>query len=161
MAFPFVLSMGWALLLSVFIFSSSNSLNRETMIFLSAAWGPVTFVYLVGKAKNSAAKKGKDSLHSQSGVPPDSKFLHWENNTGIALNADASTITVRMGDKVKTYKFSDVRKWWVVNAYGGHFHVLFKDIDDPEWRIVMVAEQTRNRWMEILRQAINEDGLTA
>lgn len=40
-------------------------------------------------------------------------------------------------------------------ASGLFVHV--RDIDMPEWRIDMPNEQNQRRWMEILRQAINND----
>ena len=38
-----------------------------------------------------------------------------------------------------------------------HFFVTVRDIDNPKWRIAMSDSNTQARWMEILRQSINED----
>ena len=34
--------------------------------------------------------------------------------------------------------------------------VLVKDVENPRWRIAMKDEGTQARWMEILRQEVNE-----
>jgi hypothetical protein len=36
------------------------------------------------------------------------------------------------------------------------FFVTVRDVDNPKWRIEMRDEATQARWMEILRQEINE-----
>lgn len=85
----------------------------------------------------------------------------------------------------KTYSFSDIRSWRTNIATGGTFvgqqsvataahnymtqrkneeesglFVEVRDIDCPEWRIGFKADKHREltlkRWMEILRQIINE-----
>lgn len=43
------------------------------------------------------------------------------------------------------------------NAKASGFYIKVKDIDHPEWRIEMPNAQNQNRWMEILRQTINND----
>lgn len=37
--------------------------------------------------------------------------------------------------------------------------INIKDVDHPEWRVSMQSKDDRNRWFEILNQALNEGGV--
>lgn len=58
----------------------------------------------------------------------------------------------------KIYLFSDVREWETRNGLGKNsgLYVSVKDVDHPKWRIEMKDDGIQARWMEILRQEINE-----
>ena len=43
------------------------------------------------------------------------------------------------------------------NRQASGLFVRVRDIDRPEWRIDMPSEKNQKRWMEILRQTINND----
>lgn len=135
-------------------------------------------------AKRSAIQS---AMLNAAGVTPNTGFNHAEEDSGIALNREARTLTLLSDGKWKTYPFSDIREWKTnlttpdrVFAVGGNavqmgtivganitaneraalatgLFVTVKDIEFPKWRIAMANETTQARWMEILRQEINED----
>ena len=39
------------------------------------------------------------------------------------------------------------------------FYVFVRDIENPKWRVSMQFGDTRAKWMEIMEQAISEDGV--
>lgn len=106
--------------------------------------------------------------------------------TGIGLDPDRRMVKLIEGKKEKEYPFSDVREWETNLASGGSvvhlsgglagglmagahnagvaarnrresgLFVKVRDIDNPVWRIDMLRKADQERWMEILRQKINE-----
>jgi hypothetical protein len=125
-------------------------------------------------------------LHA-AGVTPDTGCNHAEQDSGIAINRQARTLTLLSDGKWKTYPFSDIREWETklstpdrVFAVGGGavqmgaiageniraaeraalatgLFVTVKDIENPKWRVAMSNQTTQARWMEILRQELNDD----
>lgn len=121
-----------------------------------------------------------------AGVSPNAGWDHSEQDSGVAINMAARTLTLLSNGKSKTYPFSDVREWSTnlatarqVVPIGGGFagavamgsaniaaglqaasatglFVTVRDIENPKWRIEMSSEAVQARWMEILEQAINE-----
>jgi hypothetical protein len=116
---------------------------------------------------------------------PASRLIHIEKLTGIALDTTARVVYVGHGDLSKAYSFEDVREWnsrhetagefvgagnipSALNALGANLRAsrqaaantgLFlrvRDTNAPEWRISMKRKADRDRWFEILTQAINE-----
>lgn len=115
------------------------------------------------------------------------KYSHMEGHTGIALVPDERVIRLKNGPFIKQYTFADVRAWRVNSQSGGGIintstnlassvaaasansrirrenqqasglFVQMRDIDMPEWRIDMPSQQQQARWMEIMRQLINDD----
>ena len=113
-------------------------------------------------------------------------FEHGEDDSGIAVNPGARTVTLLLAGSWKTYPFADVRKWRTtlvrpgqagfvggnlgsaVAAMGAEANMrreaaadtgLFvevRDVDRPKWRVAMRNEAVQARWMEILNQEINE-----
>lgn len=179
---------GWAFLLTLAAFGNSREGFLVFMITISAGWAPVGFMFLLGRRKKAKAMKVKSEASSQSGIPVDSRFFHWEGDTGLALNESRQTITVAVGPNVKTYKFNEIRDWSVRSETAGQvvpigggvaggiaagaasigagiradantgLFLSVKDIENPTWRISMMDKKTREVWFEILTQAINEGG---
>lgn len=109
-----------------------------------------------------------------------SDYSHIYNDTAIAINRESSTIFLANKHDRKTYSFDDVREWrynlatmrpggGVGEAIGelirikneSGLFVAVKDIDFPEWRIEFKQdskiEGELKRWMEIMRQCINNN----
>lgn len=100
--------------------------------------------------------------------------------TGIGIYPDKRTLLLMQDKKQKEYSFADIRRWEINLQTGGNvvgqgvavaaanFHaarentkasglfVEVRDIDHPVWRINMLKKSDQQRWMEILRQFINE-----
>ena len=109
------------------------------------------------------------------------KYCFSSEGSAIAACPDRKLLRLTDGKKQKEYAFADVRSWDSNLATGGHFisggaaalghnirtnrenkknsglFVHVRDIDDPVWRINMLAAQDQQRWMEILRQTVNDD----
>ena len=178
----YVLFGGWALLVGMsglFGHFESGLLN---LLFIVVGFGPISLVMYFAsrsKAKNSAVFA--EAL-AAAGSRPDNgfDFFDAESGTGMALNREARTLTMIGNRTWKTYPFGDIREWsssresgGLVAGRGAHgaamivgaaaqaqarsgFFVIVKDIDHPRWRVVMHDVGMQRRWMEILRQEINE-----
>ena len=159
--------------------------NRDNLPFfwwILIVYGPIAiyrgFIAL-GSLKQAQAKQ---AFLASAGT---AKYSHFENNSGIAIDPTAGTLTLRSGVTTKSYSFTDVREWTNAQAtpatfipMGGlanglaagaatlgaaanaaaqtGFFVKVRDVDSPEWRVSMVKKTDRDRWSEILEQEINE-----
>jgi hypothetical protein len=103
---------------------------------------------------------------------------------GIAVNGRTQQLALISGGNSKVYGFSDVRKWEASFERPGHvsnavniasalaadaanlrmqreakantgLFITVRDVDHPIWRIPLLDKTQQNRWMEILRQTIN------
>lgn len=83
-------------------------------------------------------------------------------HSGIALNLATKTValSVTIGGAGTKYSFDRIRSW-DSDAAKGVFFVITRESygDDKRWRIEMPSKDDRNRWTEIFRQAMSEDGL--
>lgn len=124
------------------------------------------------------------AMLQEAGVSQGSGFDHAEADTAIALNKQAKTLSLLMGGFCKTYPYAAIREWQSiketassvvgVGVAGGlaavgasermkrdaaantGFFVTVRDVENPKWRIEMKDEGTQDRWMELLRQEVNE-----
>lgn len=103
---------------------------------------------------------------------------------GIAVSSQTQQIALISGGNSKVYGFGDVRKWETSFERPGHvsnavniasalaadaanlrmqreakantgLFITVRDVDHPVWRIPLLDKPQQARWMEILRQAIN------
>ena len=116
-----------------------------------------------------------------SEIPDGYKYGFQSEGTAIAACPERRVLKLTDGKKQREYVFSDVRSWDTNRETGGHFisggmaalghnirtnrenkrnsglFVHVRDIDNPVWRINMLQEKDQPRWMEILRQTLNDD----
>jgi hypothetical protein len=102
-------------------------------------------------------------------------------NTAIAIYPDRKILLLKQGSMKKEYAFSDVRGWETNIQSGGQIYaggstalgmnirtarenknasglfVTVRDINTPVYRINMLKKADQQRWMEILRQLINNE----
>lgn len=112
--------------------------------------------FLIHRAsKREAVHK---AMLQEAGVAQGSGFDHAEADTGIAINKQAKTLSLLIGGFYKTYPYSDIREWQApgTDLNKPSFIVTVRDVDTPKWFISMSDKPTQARWMEILRQEINE-----
>lgn len=113
------------------------------------------------------------------------------NNTGIALSTDRQVVKLKEKKNIKEYAFTDIREWECNLASGGEIvftggsfsggmavlgenrrnknrnvaasglFVTVRDIDNPVWRVEMLDKKSQQRWMEIMRQCVNESPVAA
>ena len=139
-------------------------------------------LYIKGANKQKLKERGK--FISELPELKSADYSHVYAGTAIALNKSSQTLFLADGVAQKNYPFADVRKWnyevltggGVVgtglqaaghnrrvnqaNREGSGFFVEVRDIDHPKWHIRFEYDRKIEtellRWMEILRQHINE-----
>ena len=148
----------------------------------SLVLGALPLLALLGFTTWRWSKKlGKQhEVLEKSGLAHGTGYDHSEKYTAIAINPELRTLTLGDGESVKTYAYEDVRSWEARSekgalVYGGGmagaaatlanakraqdntgFFVTVRDIDNPIWRIAMKNDKDQARWMELLRQQIND-----
>ena len=152
---------------------------------LLVGMAPLALLIRSGQARKARWARVHADMLAAAGVGP-VDFQHGEDDSGIALNRSARTVTLLDAGHWKTYPFDEVRGWKAylvrpgqVGAIGGNLgsavaamgaeanmkrdakagtglFVEVRDIDRARWRVAMKDERTQARWMEILRQEINE-----
>ena len=161
-----------------------RNFEEKFIFFLIAAAPAVLLIWYLGKRASNRQAAHAAMLQSV-GVAQGTGCDHAEGDSGIAINKQANTLTMRVGGHTKTYAFDDVRTWeWVKERAGevvgtGNFmgntaaaganwraakaaaantgfFVTVRDVDNPRWRIEMKDTGTQARWMELLRQELNE-----
>ncbi|QJE02531.1 DUF4755 domain-containing protein [Massilia forsythiae] len=160
------------------------------LVTLAVGWAPAGFLawFAMNRAKRRQALH--QQMLAAIGVAGDRGFDHAEEGTGIALNQAKRVVAVLADGSYREYRYEQVRQWSireeragaVVPAFGvasgvaaaganarmardalantGLF-LTVKDVDRPGWRVAMKDARTRERWMELLRQEINEGGVAA
>lgn len=148
--------------------------------------GPFIRIWLSNsKRKASWAKLYREMLEA-GGVAPGQGRDHFEQGTGIAFNPQTRKLLLLADGVYKSYDYGEVREWVdqearartsivvgggmagslasVALAAGGDanatentgFFVGVRDRVHSKWRISMKDKATRERWMEVLRQEVNE-----
>lgn len=161
----------------------------EALATLAIAWGPGGLLawFLVNRANGRNALR--EGVLREAGIAPGRGFDHTEGGSGIALNPTAKTLSLWADGCAKRYDYAEVREWvaqyekageivgvglqGAMAAGGANFRagraakantglfVTVRDVEHPKWRVAMRDKTTQARWMEILRQEINEGGVSA
>jgi hypothetical protein len=101
----------------------------------------------------AAADRNFAKLLRMAGMEGAETLGHQELETAIAVDPRQRKILLSAGGAAKAYGYGDVRSW---STRHEGISVFVRDIDHAEWRISTVANRDQARWMEILRQEINE-----
>ena len=186
------LAWSWAVIVGGFGFLLSMYGGRGgpgpigALLSLAIGAAPLCLLFWLGQQRRAGWAEVHARMLAEAGVAAGSGYEHGEEDSGIAVNRQARTVTLLHAGSWKTYPFSDVRAWkgYKVRpgqslAVGGNLssHVaamgaearakqeaaadtgLFvevRDIDRPRWRVAMKDERAQLRWIELLRQEINE-----
>lgn len=173
------------LLLFVFLAAKGRDAYESTQIFLTGLLGcGACFagwkLFWLQDTRQELAENELSSLPELQAAD----YKHVFNTSAIALNKSNQTLFLVDGTARKNYAFEDIRKWNYTFLTGGRvvggglqhgafnqqvnqanrdgsgFFVEVRDIDHPKWHIKFQhdskAETELLRWMEILRQNINE-----
>lgn len=153
------------------------------------AWGPAILLAWFAVARALRRERLHDEALSAIGVAKGTGFDHAEDGSGIAINPKSKSIVLVGDGGYRTYGYGEIRSWVNqderpsgVAGYGvggsvqaaahnvraareaaantGLF-VEVRDVERPRWRVAMKDRTTRARWMELLRQEINEGGASA
>lgn len=140
-----------------------------------------TLMMLAGAALFAIGLARAQTANESAAVADGYKYCFNSEGSAIAACPERRLLRLTDGKKQKEYPFADVRSWDSNLATGGHFisggmaavghnirisgenkrnsglFVHVRDIDNPVWRINMLAAQDQQRWMEILRQTVNDD----
>lgn len=171
----------WALYYGL---GSLDSPRHAPFLWPVIALAPLALLFWAKLQTAKANNAGHTAILKESGVAQGLGFDHTEGGTGIAINKEAQTLTLHAGGHSKTYAYADVRNWESVKERAGEvvgvagfagiaalasnsrakkeaeantgFFVTVRDVDNPIWRIEMKDKGMQARWMEILRQEINE-----
>lgn len=112
--------------------------------------------------KANKTKKANDIRSEIAEITGNSKLIHIEKDTALALNQSKAEVLVAKPGLMKKYSYTDIRQWRERTELGDEgISLMVRDIDIPEWKIVMRDKADRNRWFEILTQEINEGGIAA
>jgi hypothetical protein len=164
-------SVVWGLLLSL-VAGAAGGMGVIAM--LGVAWAPLAAC--VWYALHRAAERERTHMRAmeQGGVAPGQGFDHTEGASGIGLNGKDRLITLHEGGFVKTYPYSDVRSFerkkltgsarlqdQMKDAAASGMFLEMRDTEKPMWRVEMKELGTQQRWLEILRQEVNEGGAAA
>ena len=170
---------------AVFFFFHGRGEGFAAFCILLVGIAPLVLLIWAGQARKARWGRVHADMLAAAGVGP-GDFEHGEDDSGIAINRSARTVTLLDAGHWKTYPFDDVRGWKAylvrpgqVGAMGGNLgsavaamsaeanmerdakastglFVEVRDVDRARWRVAMKDERTQARWMEILRQEINE-----
>lgn len=151
------------------------------------AWAPASLLLWFAMHRASQRDASHPQMLQEAGMTPGMGFDYAQEGTGIAINKQSKTLSLQINGFSKTYPYADVREWVSQEERAGQvvavglqglaalganaraakdaeantgFFVTVRDIDNPQWRIAMKDKPTRARWMELLRQEINEGGTT-
>jgi hypothetical protein len=138
--------------------------TKGTFLFLLSALAPAGLLMGVSMARTNKHTERFRKILRETGVDEGSGFEYSENGTGIAVNNQSKTITLLANDSSKTFPYADIREWGTAKEDTSTFQfdkswfftLTVRDKDNPKWRIFMGDSGTRDRWMELMRQEINE-----
>lgn len=175
----------WGLIVSAMAPFADGGLAK--LAVLAVGWAPVACLAWFAMNRSKRRQALHQEMLAAVGVAQGRGFDHAEDGTGIALNQTKRAVAVLADGSYREYGYEQVRQWSireeragsVVPAFGvangvaaagasarmardarantGLF-LTVKDLDRPGWRVAMKDARTRERWMELLRQEINESG---
>ena len=178
----------WGLIFSMFVpFAGGGLPALGVFLFAWMPTGLLVWFVLHRAGKRQALHL---EMLAAAGVAPGTGFDHSEDGTGIALNRSERVLVLLADGAFKSYDYEQIRNWaiqeerpgTVVPAFGvangiaaagasarmareakantGLF-LEVKDLERPQWRVAMKEKMVRARWMELLRQEVNEGGAVA
>ena len=144
-------------------------------------------IWMYTKGKNKQEIEGNKILISELPEFKNADYCHIYAGTAISISKLNQTLFLAQDKIHKTYSFADVRTWSFVNLAGGDgivggtalqnfaanksvhnynttrsgLFIQVRDIEMPKWQIKFPydanLDASLNRWMEILRQLLNEE----
>ena len=133
-------------------------------------WLPIVLDYF------GARRRGRDDAWGE-----DYQYYWFGKSTAIAACPKRKSVKLQNGKITKTYSIADIRNWesnlqsggmgshmgaanigvGIDNARASGLFVTVKDVDHAVWRIAMLDPKVQARWMEIMRQVVNESDVPA
>ncbi len=176
----------WALVFSMFVPAAGSEVGGMAALGVALfAWAPTGLLVWFVFHRAGQREKLHRAMLKAAGVAPGTGFDHSEDGTGIALSRERRMVVLLADGGYEGYDYEQIRNWTiqeerpgtVVPAFGvangivaagasarmareakantGLF-LTVKDLERPQWRVAMREPMVRARWMELLRQEINE-----
>lgn len=183
----YFITLPWAFFIGgtgVFSFMNGGLPKLMCLVMIVVGFGPLFMQRRSAGRAKGRANAAHAAMLASAGVAPGAGYEHALGDTAIAINTKARTLSLRVGEKWKTYPFADIREWRVSKHTAGQvvagnvtgamaalgpnirasrdadaatgLFVTVRDIDNPQWRIAMYDVATQAKWMEILQQSVNE-----
>lgn len=178
----------WGLVFSMFVPFAGGGL--AALGVFAFAWAPTGALVWFVLHRAGQREKLHRAMLDAAGVAQGTGFDHAEDGTGIALNRSKRELALLADGEWRTYGYEQIREWAIqaqkagtvvagfgvvngISAAGASARMareakantgLFltvKDLARPQWRVAMKEPMVRARWMELLRQEINEGGVAA
>lgn len=172
----------------VFHVAGSGERGLMWLFAMAFAWTPLALLIWFVVWRAGKRDKWHAQLMADHGVPPGAGLDHQERGDGVMLDPKGKRLVVYNGGDWRAYAYADVRQWEAVTetagavapvgglpnqlagmgmaignarraAKGTGLFITVRDVKNPRWRITMSRERDRDRWMEILRQELNEGGV--
>lgn len=177
-------TLGW-------LFSGGQAHGGYAIFMIVIGFGPLVFTirrYRSIKSKWTGAYSEMLRVLATGGSID---YQHWQPNSGIAINRKTKMVGLCQTGVWIVYHYSSVRSWERVSATAGRtpaytgslvgqaaalsdavgaarraagesgLFVEVADVDHPRWHIMMSDPNVQAKWMEILRQEVNESRAAA
>ncbi len=167
----------------LFFFVHDRNQGGAAFAALLAGMAPLAGLMWFLQARRARWRREHGQMLAAAGVAPGG-LEHGEDDSGIAVDPAARTVTLLHAGRWKSYPFADVRRWETSSVRAGMIvggnlasataalganlaaerdakartglFVEVRDVDRPRWRVAMRNEAMQARWREILDQQINE-----
>lgn len=175
----------WGLFMSL---AAAGVHNGYSLICLAVGWGPLALAIWLIRRGNVAGLRRFEAAMAAAGMRAGEGFAHYEDQSGVALDKEGKRILLMVRDVSKVYGYGDLRSWEIrvggraVAMVGGGMlagvaagaasmgaaqraaaqtglYLSVRDVQYPLWRVAMLNGGMRARWMEIMRQEVNEGGV--
>lgn len=156
-----VLSGAWALLVTYVYFQTMQAEHGSVFVFLlaSAMMGWLPFALCLRLEMRRARRKAE--LLVLAGLAGGEPFSNFFAGEGIALNTKTKKLYLMDSKSMKSYNYSDVRRWERRIDTVGILTFDMRDASHPQWSVKFWEVSESIQWMEVLEQEINEGGVAA
>ena len=100
-------------------------------------------------------------LLALAGLADGQQLSNFFAGEGIALNTETKTLCLMDSRSMKSYGYSEIRRWERRIDTVGILTFDMKDSVHPRWSVKFLKVSESIRWMELLEQEINEGGVAA
>ena len=144
------------------LFSGFQAHGASAVFMLAIGFGPAIFMFRRYRGIKSRWEGSCADMVKTLGRDGGLAHKHIESHTGIAINAKTRFVGLCSNGAWMAYQYSSIRRWETVEAMPGRpamhtgLFVEVRDVESPRWQIMMSDPNMQARWMEILRQEINE-----
>ena len=118
----YFITIPWALFIGGFgvaAFTQPDLGKLVSLIFMAVGFGPLFMQVRRNQGRKDKFNAAHAAMLASAGVAPGAGCDHVLTDSGIAINRQAKTLSLRLGEKWKTYPFADIRDWRVSKHTAG------------------------------------------